>query len=194
MVIEIFGLTFKPEISISDLAAIAALISSAVVFWSGLNQTRKSEQTKIAREVTDRIDMKTENVKRTKFSVAEAELALKDPKEWGVEEARQKVKETSVEVSRAVDELLVELEYFDYLVMSHQIRNYILLYYTISRSIWGLREADDRIEILRILKADTYDILNSRMKSLKSRISYFEKALDKYKYRNIDLRHEDINL
>ena len=44
MAIEIFGLALKPEISISDIAAIGALIASPLIFWFGYS--RKESQNK----------------------------------------------------------------------------------------------------------------------------------------------------
>lgn len=64
MAIEIFGFAVKPEISIGDIAAISALISSALIFWFGYSRTRRSEQVKVARDLMDRIELKLQQVKK----------------------------------------------------------------------------------------------------------------------------------
>jgi len=47
---------------IQTALSIAALISSALIFYFGYSQTKKSEQTKIAREIDDRIQTKSEKL------------------------------------------------------------------------------------------------------------------------------------
>ena len=88
------AITFKPEISISDIAAIAALISSALVFYFGYNRTRKSEQIKIARELMERIERKTQKVR--KIELPEPEQSQEE-KTWYEEKIKQ-VKEIAKEV------------------------------------------------------------------------------------------------
>ena len=52
------GINFKKDIDVSGIAAVAALISSAVIFYFGYSQTSKSEQIKIVRDIMDRIGLK----------------------------------------------------------------------------------------------------------------------------------------
>jgi hypothetical protein len=131
LVIEIFGLTFKPEISISDIAGIAALISSALIFYFGYSRTRKSEQIKISREVTDRIDVKSRRL---------------------TEIARFKTKEDVIPTLNATDDLLSEIEYFGYLLWIREIRDENILIYCIPRINQEFRSVELSLRDLKELK------------------------------------------
>jgi hypothetical protein len=97
MAIEILGFVVK-EISIGDIAAVAALIASAVTFWFGYIRTRRSEQIRIARDLMDRIQTKIDQYEKEetkRVRIVERELLL--------------------------FQLTDDIDYFSYLIKRHEI-------------------------------------------------------------------------
>ena len=151
MAIELFGLTISGiaanatqtptpinigGLTISDLAAIVALIASPLIFLVSYNRTRKSEQIKIAREFTDRIDAKRQKL-------------------FGIRLSDTKVSEAKAsEVLRVIADLLLDLEYFWALLKIHEIRDENILKVCIPRfdSTFGLM--DEYLDQLRTLGTD----------------------------------------
>src|SRR5262249_20759690 len=113
---KFFGIPIKSEISISDIisnvTSIAALISSALVFYFGYSQTSKSEQIKIAREATDRIETKRHEL-------------------WIVDDSTKDVtgQDIRFEIFREwlwkIGNTLYELQYFTHLVIKGEINAFI---------------------------------------------------------------------
>ena len=132
MAIEIFGFAVKPEISIGDIAAIAALVSSALIFWFGYSRTRKSEQNKIARELMDRI-----NTKQLRLF---EDIWNRKPEPEGSQEVKSKWIE---DLAGAMEPLLSEIEYFTHLLKVKEIDdNEVIQYYgaRISAILSGVKD------------------------------------------------------
>jgi hypothetical protein len=119
MAIEILGFTLKSEISIGEILAFVALIASPLIFWFGYIRSRKSEQIKIAREVIDRIDVKSRRLSQTSPDKEEI----------------KSIKSTH-DVITIIYDLLSEIEYFGYLLRIHEIRDENILKYYIPRVSW----------------------------------------------------------
>src|SRR5689334_1699762 len=99
--ISIGGLT------ISDIAAIAAIISSAIIFYLGYNRKSKSEQIKISREVMDRINSKFRMFLETK----PRHIRDADGKEIRI-------------TLNAITDVCSEIEFFDYYLLGmHEIKD-----------------------------------------------------------------------
>ena len=118
MAIEIFGILFKPEISIGDITGIAALISSALIFWFGYSRTRKSEQIKIARELTDRVTNK-----KQQFD----DLLKRGPQDG--ESTDSWLYSWVSDIYKAIDPFMAEIEYFTNLVRQKEIEDSEVLPY-----------------------------------------------------------------
>jgi len=110
---KFFGIPIKSEISISDIISNVtsiALISSALVFYFGYSQTSKSEQIKIAREATDRIETKRHEL-------------------WIVDDSTKDVtgQDIRFEIFREwlwkIGNTLYELQYFTHLVIKGEIKD-----------------------------------------------------------------------
>jgi hypothetical protein len=56
MALEILGFIIEPELSISDLVGIAALVISAITFYVDHTRSKKSEQFHFSREIWNQID------------------------------------------------------------------------------------------------------------------------------------------
>ena len=131
MAIEIFGFLFKPEISIGDIAAIAALISSALIFWLGYSRTRKSEQIKIGREHMDRLDDRSSKL-GDKFKDLESKLDSNNKSPLKLDLSPfQKTSFGPYDYLADIESIIREIEYFDQLVTSHEVwdKN-VLSYYS----------------------------------------------------------------
>lgn len=179
MAIEIFGFIVKPEISISDIAAIGALIASPLIFWFGYSRTRRSEQIKIARGLMDRIDVKLQKLN---------EIQLSDTQ---VSEAK------TVEVLGAIRDLSLEIEYFSYLLKIHEIRDENILRYCIPRLHAGFMVAETYLEALKTRRIDTspsatpdLDYYSRVLKGIKISMKGW---LDKYKFGLLDLGITQLN-
>jgi hypothetical protein len=139
MVIEIFGFTIKPELSIGDIAAIGALIASPLIFYFGYSRTRKSEQIKIVRELIDRIEMK-----RKKLEDSAERLSHSDP---GDETSDISVLATTV--NSAFIDLLLEIDYFFHLLRTHEIEDENTLHYSLPRVASTMSFYDYPLDLLR---------------------------------------------
>jgi hypothetical protein len=141
MAIEIFGFT------IGEIAAIAALIASPLIFLVGYNRTRKSEQIKIARDIADRIELKSQEA-----STFAADNSLLWPSEDASLEARSK---TIYTYQILFSYMLSEIEYFSHLMETKEIDDKILIdYYRHIVSSKLLRVADFCDQIRLWLKED----------------------------------------
>jgi len=123
MAFEIFGFT------VGDLAAIGALIASPLIFWFGYSRTRKSEQIKIARECMDRIKLKHQKFDEFDDKNPHPPVSDMDTRKF-------------VELTEPIRDVLLEIEYFSYLVDKHEIGDKIVIryYYTKVMPILGRME------------------------------------------------------
>ena len=98
---------------IQTTVSIAALISSALVFWFGYSRSRKSEQIKVARELADRIEVDGKKVG-----------AFKVPQTYTPEEDNR-----TREIIFDIRGLLHEVKYFHYLIQTHEIKDESILWH-----------------------------------------------------------------
>jgi hypothetical protein len=132
MAIEILSFTVKPEISIGDIAAIGALIASPLIFWFGYARTRKSEQIKIAREIMDRIDTKRQKLDQLPVLDMQGVVrGVPNTAEWYEQEIA--VFKAIDDIVKAIPDLFLEIEYFGYLLKTHEIEDENLLRYCIPK-------------------------------------------------------------
>jgi hypothetical protein len=117
---KFLGLKIIPEISIGDIAAIAALIASPLIFWFGYSRTRKSEQIKIAREHMDRLDKK---YAKLEYGFAEFEAGVHgDPSPRNTDMLKKRLED--------VDDITNEIDYLDNLVASQEVVDKNVLSYS----------------------------------------------------------------
>jgi len=152
-------------IEISDIAAIGALISSALIFWFGYSRSRKSEQIEIARELIDRIDEKGTKLTEVQSPSGEDSRTV----------------EEQTEVVKTIGELSRELEYFSYLVRIHEIRDENTLRYYIPRLDDWFALAE--IHLLTIRKPVTESIVDRQLNALNEIKNSIMPWLDKYSSR-----------
>lgn len=164
---KLFGITFESKISISDIAAIAALISSAVIFYFGYSRISKSDQIKIARDLMDRIDSKIQKVNEIHNSFSDAKVS----------EAK------TVELMNATNDLAIELDYFRYLLI-HEIRDKSILGYYMPRLRNVFEWAEFALEDLKRLGVDMspspipdIDYIRHKLIMIKDSMKFW---LDKY--------------
>jgi hypothetical protein len=125
MTIEIIGL------SISDIAAIVALIASSLIFYFGYSRTRKSEQVKISREIMDRINLKFRTF---------LEIKPHDIQYAKAEEIKRSL--------NAMTDVYAEIEYFNSLLDMEEIKDKKIANYCIPKIqayLWQMVEYLDYI-------------------------------------------------
>jgi hypothetical protein len=155
--IHFLSIGISEAISISDLAAIVALIASPLIFWIGYSRTRKSEQIKIARELLESISMKYRKfddfVDRNPFlsTTVQPKIYLE-----------------------YIVEIIEEISYFIYLIKSHEIEKKYVITYHRGRVLWVLREMQKkRSSIEKLVKPEQED-LKKRVQSYKIKIESME--------------------
>lgn len=117
--------------AIQTALSIAALISSALLFYFGRTRSRKSEEIKIARELGERIEEKIRRLDESRIPRITSDNQFR-------------------EVVRPVLELYEELRYFSYLVQIHEISNENTLRYYIPRLDSWFRKAATRLSSIQI--------------------------------------------
>jgi hypothetical protein len=114
---EFLGVKIAPDIG--DIAAIAALIASALIFWFGYRRTRYSEQIKIARELMDRIDIK--NQKLDEYLEKNPLQVIEQP-DGSLKKVDMSYEQVE-DFSRHFREVLSEIEYYVYLSEKEELEN-----------------------------------------------------------------------
>jgi hypothetical protein len=122
------GFVFKLEISIGDIAAIAALIASPLIFWVGYSRTRKSEQIKISREHMDRLDAGYKRFEED-FKGLEAKFGKSSEDFTPVPGQVQTNAGQLEEYLKRLNDITREIDYFDHLVTSHEVLDKNVLSY-----------------------------------------------------------------
>jgi hypothetical protein len=119
MAIDIFGFVVNAEISIGDIVAGLALVASPLIFWVGYRRTRKSEQIKIASELSDKIE--TAYTKALKFRTYNPYPAS------GSDDVKTTWFQQTVELDYAVER---HIRYFSYLVDEKELEDrHVVNYY-----------------------------------------------------------------
>jgi hypothetical protein len=111
MTLEILGFIIKPELSIADLAGIAALVISAITFYVGHTRSKKSEQFRFSREIWDRIDEQEKIVEK-----------------WTVADDISRERER-LNMGESMESLKTELDYFVYLAEKGEIEDTVVSEY-----------------------------------------------------------------
>jgi hypothetical protein len=131
MTLEIIGFTVKPEISIGDIAAIAALVASPLIFLFGYRRTRRSEEIRTAGDIMDKI------------TVDYRELHEFDPENrypWGGSEEEQR--KFIREFTRYLGFILDNIIYLSHLKETKEIKNKKVVDYLSPRLLKMLNYVD----------------------------------------------------
>lgn len=127
--------------TLSDFVASVALIISIFTFYFGFSQTSKSEQVKIARELMDRINAKTQKLNEINLSRVGTHN--------GVEEDARVSAAGASQVLSAVNDLVPEFDYFIHLFKLHVIRDKDIVKFHVHALLDGVHAAIRYLDVLK---------------------------------------------